>query len=139
MTAMRLVVPVWEDRVSPVFDVARRFLVVEVIAGEPSFTEEVPVGRADRAAEVIGLGAGALLCGAISRDIEERLLSSGVEVVAEVRGPVAEVVRAYLEGGLGHPSFSMPGAHGRRRRPRSAAAQPFDGSASRPDLDARSA
>lgn len=115
---MRVVMPVWNGRISPVFDVAGQLLVVEVIGGEASFTDQVPVRRADRAAEVVDLGAAVLMCGAISRDLEERLLANGVEVVAEVRGATDEVMRAYLEGRLAQRRFSMPGAHGRRRRPR---------------------
>jgi predicted Fe-Mo cluster-binding NifX family protein len=114
---MRVAIPVWCGRVSPVFDVATRILVVEVIGGEAAFTEELPVQKADRAAVVAELGVAAVLCGAISRDQEERLLANGVEVAAEIRGPVGEVIRGYLEGGLGQLSFAMPGSHSRRRRP----------------------
>lgn len=114
---MRLVIPVREGRISPVFDVARRLLLVEVIGGEASFTHERPVLRLDVVAMVAELRADVVVCGAISRDLEERLLANGVEVVAEVRGAAPDVTRAYLEGSLGQPRFSMPGTHGRRRRP----------------------
>ena len=116
---MQLAIPVWEGRVSPVFDVAMRLLLIDVIGGEASFTHELPVQRTDRVAMVAELGVDVVVCGAISRDLEERLLANGVEVVAEVRGEVTEVVRAYLEGSLGLARFSMPGSHGRRRLPRS--------------------
>jgi predicted Fe-Mo cluster-binding NifX family protein len=115
---MQLAIPVWEGRVSPVFDVAKRLLLVDVIGGEASFTHELQVQRADRAAMAVELGVDVVVCGAISRDLEERLLTNGVEVVAEIRGEVTEVVRAYLEGSLGLARFSMPGTHGRRRLPR---------------------
>jgi predicted Fe-Mo cluster-binding NifX family protein len=115
---MRLVIPVREGRISPVFDEACRLLLVEVIGGEASFTHELPVRRLDVVAMVAELGADVVVCGAISRDLEERLLANGIEVVAEVRGAVPEVTRAYLDGSLGQPRFSMPGTHGRRRRPR---------------------
>lgn len=114
---MRIAVPVWNGRVSPVFDVATRILLVEVIAGEAAFTDELPVERADRAAVVAELGAAGVLCGAISRAQEERLLASGVEVVADIRGPVEEVIGSFLAGCLGQKSFAMPGCHSRRRRP----------------------
>jgi predicted Fe-Mo cluster-binding NifX family protein len=119
LVVMELVIPVWEGRVSPVFDVATRLLLIDVIGGEASFTHELAVQRADRVAMVVELGADVLVCGAISRDLEQRLLASGVEVVAEIRGEVPEVIRAYLEGALGGARYSMPGSHGRRRRPRS--------------------
>lgn len=115
---MRLAIPVWDGRVSPVFDVACRFLLVDVIGGEASFTEELEVTRADRVAVIAENGVNVVVCGAISHRLEERLLASGIEVVAEIRGSHVEVVRAYLEGALAHARFSMPGVHGRRRRPR---------------------
>jgi predicted Fe-Mo cluster-binding NifX family protein len=114
---MRIAIPVWNGRLSPVFDVATRILLVEVIGGEASFTDELPVQRADLAAVVAELGVAVVLCGAISRSQEERLLVSGVEVVAEIRGSVMEVIRGYLEGGLGQLRFAMPGSHSRRRGP----------------------
>lgn len=115
---MQLAIPVWEGRVSPVFDVAMRLLLVDVIGGEASFTHELHAQRADRVAMVAELGVDVVVCGAISRDLEERLLANGVGVVAEVRGDVSEVLRAYLEGSLSQARFSMPGTHGRRRLPR---------------------
>lgn len=103
---------------SPVFDVASRFLLVEVIGGEASFTEQLVVQRADRVGAIAGAGADVVVCGAISRDLEERLLASGIQVVAEIRGAVVDVIRAFLEGALGQPRFTMPGGHARRRAPR---------------------
>ncbi len=115
---MRFAVPIWEGRVSPVFDVATQLLVVEVIAGEAAFTEEHRIWGADRAGAVAELGIDLLICGAISRQLEDSLLASGVGVIAEVRGPVNDVIRAYLAGSIIQPSFLMPGCHGRWRRGR---------------------
>ena len=120
---MRLAVPVWSGRVSPVFDVAKKVLVVDVIGGEATFTEEHTVEDRDRVGALCQLGVSVLLCGAVSHDLEERLLAAGVELVVEIRGEVDEVVRAYLDGSLAQPRFSMPGCHSRRRvarRPRPA-------------------
>jgi predicted Fe-Mo cluster-binding NifX family protein len=115
---MRLGVPVFCGRVSPVFDVARRLLLIEVIAGKAAFEEEHGVQGMDRVHALIELGVDIVICGAVSRELEERLLANGIEVVAEIRGPVREVVRAYLEGTHAQPGFSMPGCHSRRRHPR---------------------
>jgi len=116
---MRLGVPVWNGRVSPLLDVATRLMVVDVIGGEATFTEVHSIGSADRAIAVAEPGVDVLVCGAISRDLEERLLASGVEVIAEIRGDVNEVIRAALEGSLIQPCFLLPGSHSRRRRGRS--------------------
>lgn len=115
---MRFAVPTWRERVSPVFDVATQLLVVDVIAGEAAFTEQHRISGADRARAVAEFGVDVLICGAISRQLEDLLLASGVDVIAEVRGPVTDVVRACLAGGIVQPSFLMPGCHSRRRRGR---------------------
>jgi predicted Fe-Mo cluster-binding NifX family protein len=115
---MRLAVPVWSGRVSPVFDVAKKLLIVEVIGGEATFTEEHSVEDRDRVSVMSQLGIDVLLCAAVSHGLEERLLAAGVELVMEIRGVVDDVIRAYLDGSLAQPWFSMPGCHSRRRRAR---------------------
>ncbi len=120
---MRIAVPTWTGRVSPVFDVAGRLLVIDVVGREAAFQEEYPLIGSDPVHALSELRVDVLLCGALSRDLEERLLASGVEVVAEVRGQVQDVVRAYLGGNLMQPRFSMPGCHSRRRHGRRAPAR----------------
>lgn len=116
---MRLAVPVWSGRVSPLLDAATRLLVVEVIGGEPTFTEVYPLDGPDRANAVAELGVETLVCGAVSRELEDRLVASGVEVIAGIRGDANEVIRAQLEGGPNQVCFRLPGCRARRRRARS--------------------
>lgn len=116
---MRLAVPVWDSRVSPLFDVARWLMVVDVIGSEATFTKIFPIGGPHRQRVVSELGIDVLICGAISRDLEDGLVASGVEVVAEIRGGIEDVVREYTKGSLVQPGYLMPGCHSRRRRARS--------------------
>jgi predicted Fe-Mo cluster-binding NifX family protein len=107
-----------------VFDVARVVVLVDVLGEEPVSTEEHSLQSFDRVTSLVELGVDVLLCGAISLELEERLLASGIDVVAEVRGPGDTVARAYLDGSIVQPEFSMPGCYSRRRRARSRAARP---------------
>ena len=65
---------IWEDRVAPVFDVARRVRIVEadsgrvVAAADESLPEDAPAVRARRLAD---LGVATLVCGAISRPVPD--------------------------------------------------------------------
>jgi len=93
-------------------------MVVDVIGGEATFTKLYPLGGPHRERTASELGIDVLICGAVSRQLEEKLVASGIEVVAEIRGRFEEVVRAYAEGRLIQPRFQMPGQHGRRRRAR---------------------
>lgn len=118
---MRIAVPIWSGRVSPVFDVAKRLMIVAVIGGEATFTEKHDLEGRDRVGLLTEFGVDVLLCGAVSCELEERMLAAGVELVMEIRGEVDAVIRAYLDGSLAQPQFSMPGCHSRRRvarRPR---------------------
>lgn len=116
---MKAAIPVWQGRVSPVFDVARRLLVVEIVDGveaghiEHDLQIESPPARAKR---VVELGVHVLICGAISRPLEAILAAEGVHVIAQTCGDVHEVVEAFAAGRLNAPVFLMPGCPGRGRR-----------------------
>ena len=116
---MKIAVPVWQGRVSPVFDTARHLLVIDVEGAkarsrhEESLTDEMPHMRVSRLAN---LGVAVLVCGAISRSLAEMIAASGIRVIPFVSGDVEEVIQAFLCGTLPSPAFLMPGCCGRRRR-----------------------
>jgi predicted Fe-Mo cluster-binding NifX family protein len=109
----------WNGRIAPLFDTARELHVVET-EGERIVSradESLPAGSAERrASRLATLGVATLVCGAISRATREAVASLGVRVVPFVSGDRDEVVRAWLEGGLERPVFTMPGCGGSRWR-----------------------
>jgi len=116
---MRVAIPIADGRISPVFDVARRLLLVDIESErEVRRTEEVleEPELAARARRVAELGADVLICGAISRPLEAMLLSAGVEVIPQTCGPMEDVLRAFLSGQLTEQAFVIPGCCGHRRR-----------------------
>lgn len=116
---MRTAIPVADGRISPVFDVARRLLLVDIESGrEVRRTVEVleEPELAARARRVAELGADVLICGAISRPLEAMLISAKVEVIPQTCGPVEEVLRAFASGRLTEQAFVIPGCCGHRRR-----------------------
>ena len=116
---MKVAIPHWQGRVSPVFDAATRLLVIEVADGHECGQVEVPLmgsNPAHRAKELARSGTGVLICGAISWPLEMAVSSEGIEVIAQVCGQVEEVLSAFLEGRLSDPAFLMPGCCGQRRR-----------------------
>jgi predicted Fe-Mo cluster-binding NifX family protein len=112
---MRVAVPIWAGRVSPQLDAARRLLVVEVADGHVVSRAEHLLALGDRATSVVRIGVDILICGAISRRLERRLTSLGVEVVGDICGAVDEVIEAFIDGSLGSGRFAMPGSCRRRR------------------------
>ncbi|MCU0255432.1 MAG: hypothetical protein MUF60_01700 [Vicinamibacterales bacterium] len=99
----RLALPAWEGRISPVFDVARRFLLVD-LEGRHEVRREIvhltglePSVRASRLATH---HVDVLICGAISLQVERVLDAGGVTVVSGICGDVELVLDAYLAGRL---------------------------------------
>jgi predicted Fe-Mo cluster-binding NifX family protein len=118
---MKVAIPSWQGRVSPVFDAAANVLLIDIEDGHEQQREERPLTRTDvlaRAKEFLKLGADVLICGAISAPLEAALASSGVRVLGFVCGPVEEVLAAFLDGQLAREAFCMPGCGGWRRRMR---------------------
>ena len=116
---MRVAIPTWEGRVSPVFDVARRLILVDVESGQEVARKEEPIdesGPAARTRHLAGLGVDVLVCGAISGSLAGMLTANGMKVVPWICGEVENVFQAFLRGRLSDPSFSMPGCCGRRGR-----------------------
>jgi predicted Fe-Mo cluster-binding NifX family protein len=117
---MRVAFAAWNDRIAPLFDVARRVLVVEtegtriVRQSEEPLEEPTPAARA---ACLARLGIDALVCGAISRSQEALIQAYGVRVVPFVSGGLRDVVEAWRGRTLGRDSFAMPGC-GSGHRPR---------------------
>jgi len=115
---MRVAVPISDGRISPVFDVARRLLLVDVEGGNEAgrIAEALQdCGLPLRARRVADLSVDVLICGAISRPLEEMLLSAGVEVVPRRCGPVEDVLAAFLSGQLTEQAFVMPGSRASRQ------------------------
>ncbi|MCD6303960.1 MAG: NifB/NifX family molybdenum-iron cluster-binding protein [Planctomycetes bacterium] len=116
---MRIAIPHWQGRVSPVFDVAGRLLVVDVENGKEQARRNVVVEADDpqaRARLLGSLGANVLICGAISWPLEAAITAGGIEVVSQTCGDVERVLAAFIGGRLDEKTFLMPGCCGRRRR-----------------------
>lgn len=121
---MKVAMTVWNGRISPVCDAARRLVLIETDdsapTAEPCRQEEplpadqplsVPARLAELRVEI-------LICGAISRPLAELVLSAGIRLISFIAGGEEEVLKAFIEERLGDPEFQMPGCcgrHGRRR------------------------
>ena len=110
---MKVAIPVWHGRVSTVFDFARRLLVVDVDdacetnASELPFEEESLTARARALAR---LRIDVLICGSISSDMATMVASNGIEIVPFVKGPVKEVLVAFLADEIDDPQFLLSGS-----------------------------
>jgi predicted Fe-Mo cluster-binding NifX family protein len=112
ISAMKLALTVWENRISPLFDCARRLLIVEIVdqtaTGKhvESFNYESPLSRATRLSD---LGVKVLICGAVSDSFASMIETQGIRIIPFVAGAVKDVLDAYLTSGLCDSKFRMPG------------------------------
>ncbi len=142
-SAVILAIPVWQGRVSPVFDTSSRLLVVRRCRGRTVDRKEVvlaPMSTEALARSVAELGVDVLICAAISEPLHLSLERAGVTVETHLCGPVEDLLRAFHAGHWRQSEFRMPGcgeSHGplrlrrgrcrqKRRRRTEAAVQPLD-------------
>jgi predicted Fe-Mo cluster-binding NifX family protein len=109
---MKIAVPIWEDKVSPVLDTAAKLLIVETlnrneIGRTESLLDELEISR--RCFRISKLKIDVLICGAISRPFSERLAAAGINIIPGISGAVEEIVAAYFSGTLNQSKYSMPG------------------------------
>jgi predicted Fe-Mo cluster-binding NifX family protein len=119
--AMKVAIPHWQGRISPVFDVARDVLLVDVGSGPEQTRSEVRLGGSsviERTKQLVELNVDILICGAISKPLEAALAAAGVRVFSQTCGQVEQVLGAFITGKLYQDKFTMPGCCGLRRRGR---------------------
>ena len=116
---MKVAVPTWSGRISPVLDVAGQLLLVDTEQGTESERREVRLEETElpaRVRRIAELRLDVLICGAVSRPLEAMLVSAGIRLIPHKCGAVEDVLQAFLAGHLTECAFVMPGCCGRRRQ-----------------------
>lgn len=109
---MLIAIPIWEGRVSPVFDVAQRLALTTIESGVVVNTAEMALPSLDMPSRVkllAELKVDVLLCGAISGCVLQMLEESSIHVVPYICGPIAQVLDAFLKNRLAESGLVMPG------------------------------
>jgi predicted Fe-Mo cluster-binding NifX family protein len=117
MLTMKVAIAHWENRISPVFDVSDRLLLVEIVNGKEVNRLDIVLtchGPIERAREVYHLGTQVLLCGAISRPMETALSTAGVQVIGFICGDLEDIFNAFICGRITDKCYKMPGCNENR-------------------------
>ena len=115
---MKIAIPYWHERISPVFDVASNLLLVNIVNGDEQQRREVYLEAEAfgvRINTMVELGTNVLICGAISKPLEMGLVARGIKVIPQICGDVAQVLAAYISGQFNQDTYLMPGCCRRRR------------------------
>jgi predicted Fe-Mo cluster-binding NifX family protein len=109
----RLAVTTWNGRVSPVFDVAEHFLLIDGPVDGPRERQVCGLTEPGEQARLQWLmvhDVDVVICGAVSRQLAQRLRAAGVSLFSGVCGEVEAVVSAYHRGTLrDNPALRLPG------------------------------
>jgi predicted Fe-Mo cluster-binding NifX family protein len=115
---MRVTIPLWQGRVSPVFDEACRILLVDIVDKQEQHRhEESLIARNpfERAQALLKLGVDLLICGMLSQAQQAALASAGIRIIPHICGPMEEVIAALLDDRIESGTLLMPGCGCRKR------------------------
>jgi predicted Fe-Mo cluster-binding NifX family protein len=115
---MKAAFATWNHRIAPVFDVARHLHMVEAEDGRIIQESQASLGddyQSQRALCLAEWKIDVLVCGAISRPLQEMVTAFGIQVIPFIAGDLDEVVRMWLSGGSDWSAFAMPGCKRRAR------------------------
>ena len=109
---MKVVLTVWENRISPVADSASQLLVLDVENRTIRARHMVCLDAESvfyRARRLSDLEVKTFICGAISDFFASLLEGYGIRLIPFICGETDEVLDAYLEGSLPSSGFMMTG------------------------------
>ena len=109
---MKIAIPIWENRVSPLFDNAAHIMLAE---GKGNIIEKQEILNVEsltlfqRIDLLQKLHVDVFVCGGITRPILENIRNKNIRTIPFVCGDVKELLHALLEGKDIKNLFSMPG------------------------------
>jgi predicted Fe-Mo cluster-binding NifX family protein len=116
---MRVAIPLWQGRVSPVFDEASRILLIDVFQNKEQQRKEEYLpdqNPFERARWLPKLGVDLLVCGMISQTQQAAISAAGIRIIPCICGSMEEVVAAILEDRVECSELRMPGCGGAKKK-----------------------
>ncbi len=108
---MKVALTIWGNRISPVFDSARKLLIVEVENNKVAnkqyelFNSEIDSDLT----QFSNLGINVLICGAISRRFSNIIETSKIKLIPFITGHADVVLKSYVKNNKIGADFFMPG------------------------------
>ena len=112
MNTMKIIVPVYNQRLSPVFDWCTHAVLVNFLSGKEVNREQIELSvlsGLERVEILIESGAEVILCGGISLQLEGVMIIRGINVISWLTGNVEEILIQYSKGEFKQERWLMPG------------------------------
>ncbi len=112
---VRVAIPIFRSRVSPVFDLCTRLLVIDFEQNREIRRMEICLdwlSLTERVAILQKLCVQTVICGGISEVFHNMLKNADILLIYGIAEEVDQVVDAYKSGQLHNPRFYMPGYKG---------------------------
>ncbi len=109
---MKVALTVWKDRISPVFDVSKEAMLIEVLDDKIQSTCRFDILASTTLGKIrwfVEQRITVLICGAISESLFREFKFHQITVHGFITGPLDEVIGAFLQGNLDEERFAMPG------------------------------
>ena len=110
---IRIAIPNFHHRVSPVLDTCTRLLIIDFEGQAEVDRREVVFdmySSSERFEMVKKLNPDAIICCGISEGFDRMLKAAGIRVICGVVGDVQQVAEAFICNRLDAPCFRMPGS-----------------------------
>ena len=118
MKVERITIPIYGNRISPLFDVAGRFEVIDLVnreIGERFHLDTSKDSGIVRIEKLKNHSVNTVICSAISRIYANYIIRWGINLIPGVIGSVDDVIYAYMNNNLLVDLYAMPGCRWRRR------------------------
>lgn len=100
---MKIAIPLHENRVSPRFDCAYRFMIVTAENNAVTNLETISfhsINPMQRINELVSADIDTLICGAINEFTFRMITEKGIDIIPWIIGPVDEVLDLFMKGEL---------------------------------------
>lgn len=109
---IRVGIPIFRQRVSPVFDSCTRILIINIERGWEVERKEFyldALALTERMTIFKKFGVNTVICGGISDLFANMILSAKIVLISDISGEIEQVLAAYLAEKLDDSRFLMPG------------------------------
>ena len=109
---IRIAIPIFHNRVSPVLDTCTRLLIIDSEEKVDVEKREIPFdvySQSERFEIVKNLNPDAIICCGISEVFDKMLQSADIRLISGIAGDVEQVTEAFLSNRIDDPQFRMPG------------------------------